>query len=711
MITIKWEDYKPILVVPAVPFNNGIRFFHQDKQFDIDGEIVSVLWNILSLCDGYNTINEISEKSNINKDIVKEILLELNDNELICDSRKQYQHFHSISSYPPRYFRLLNEKEVDTHKKSRRKDVKSGKTFDYNCDNTSCLYQLQINRKSCRNFSINKQLTLSQLGNICDYAYSIKRHATPSGGALFPLKIYCIVTRDQEDFPKGYYEYDAEKNNLVLYNKKIDLEQLKFCFNDELLAFNSPVQIVIAADLDRQTYKYSNRGYRLTLIEAGQVAQNISLYCEERGISSCELGGILDIPLANELNISNDDIYPLLSIAIGYSTTDEVFKYSKLLSEVNKKYVGKNKPIKSFGINYLDIKDASFYGAWAKYGLSGNKIAGATGVSYNEAVCKAIIEGYERYRSSIVRVDYIGQADNSQYFFKPYELAPLSEEQRKLWKLPLYNSNCKIEWTKDMTGNYYIPTDFVYYGHKKANKLYLSDSSGIAAYSNYDEAKNRALAELIERDAVMRCWYSQKAPLHVSPIFFSEHVRNRIKHWQERGRNVHILDLNSEYLPVYLVLIVSDEYPCFVSGCAASKGTSDEAIIKALQEAEYNLLLAIENPFLDPPKIEEIKTPQDHGRYYQFYENAQKISWLYSNNKYSKNYLSKSYDFNKLIKELNVVFVDLSESPNDDIKVVRAISKELVPISFGYQRDYYLHPALKDIKISPLSRKLPHFFA
>ncbi len=178
-----------------------------------------------------------------------------------------------------------------------------------------------------------------------------------------------------------------------------------------------------------------------------------------------------------------------------------------------------------------------------------------------------------------------------------------------------------------------------------------------------------------------------------------------------KGRNVHILDLNSKYLPVYLVVIVSDEYPCFVSGCAAYIRSSNEAILKALQEAEYNLLLAIENPFLEPPKIEEIKTPQDHGRYYQFYENCQKISWLYSNNKYSNNYSSKVYDFNQFIKDLNVVFVDLSESPNDYIKVVRAISPKLVPISFGYQRDYYLHPALKDIKINPISRKLPHYFA
>lgn len=708
---IDWEDYKPILVVPAVPNNQGIRFFHQDQQFDIDGEIVPILWKVLSFCDGHRNLDEIVKISQIDKDVVKEILLELQEIELISDSREQYRHFHSISNYPPKYFRLLNEKEVTAHKNSKRKAIKTGKVFNYEQDCTSSLYDLQLNRKSCRNFSISKQLTLAQLGNICDYAYSLSRHATPSGGALFPLKIYCVVARNQIDFKAGYYEYDAEKNNLVLYNEEIDLEQLKYSFNDESLAFNSPIQIIIAADLDRQTYKYSNRGYRLTLIEAGQVAQNISLYCQEQGLSSCELGGVLDIPLANELELNKDGITPILAVAIGYASSDKMFRYANMLSSVAEKYVGEDKPVKSFGVNTLNIDDASFYGAWSKYGEEGKKIAGATGVSYNEAVCKAIIEGYERYRSGIVKVDYIGAADNPEYFYTPDEIAPLTQEQRTLWNLPEYNINDNIEWTKDMTGKYYIPTDFVYYGHIKKNKLFLSDSSGIAAYSNYDEAKIRSLAELIERDAVMRSWYKQEAPKHINPKCFSKHIQKRIEHWKKKGRNVHILNLESEYLPVFLVVIVSEKYPCFVSGASASLGDSTVAISKALQEAEYNLLLAMENPISVAPMVEEVKSPHDHGQYYHFYENSKEISWLWSNTEYSNIPITEIYNFEKLIDDLKVVYVDLSENSNDSIKVVRAISKKLVPISFGYHRDYYQHPELKNLKIDSRSRKIPHYFA
>lgn len=707
---MNWKDYKPILVVPTVSYNGGIRFMHYEKQYDIDGEIVSVLWKILSFCDGHRTLDEIVSMSKLEKSVVKEILVELDSLELIRDSRKQYEYFHKITNYPPKYFRLLSPKEVSEHKQSKRKSVKTGIVFNYQTNTNSFLYPIQLNRKSCRSFSDGK-LTVNQLGNICDYAYSIARHATPSGGSLFPLKIYCVVVKKQKNFDIGYYEYDAENNNLVLYNKKIDLEQLKYCFNDDSLAFNSPIQIIIAADLDRQSYKYGNRGYRLTLIEAGQVAQNISLYCEEQGLSSCELGGILDIPLANELDLSKSNITPILAIAIGYPSVSHLFRYNNILADIAKEYVGKDKPVKDFGINCLNINDSSFYGAWARYGKNGKRISGATGVSYDEAVCKAIIEGYERYCSSIARVDYVGSAKNSKYFFTPDDIAPLSKEQRELWGLIPYESKKEIEWTKDMTGKYYVPTDFVFYGHIKKNKLFFSDSSGIAAHFDYEEAKKRALAEMIERDAVMRSWYEKKVPDHVNIKLLCEHVKNRVNHWKLKNRDVHILKLDSKGLPVFLTVIVSNEYPCFVSGAAASVGDANKAILKALQEAEYNLLLAIDNPKLLSPKKEDVKTPQDHGVYYHFYENCQKISWLWSGNKQIDTTLIETFDFNKIIDDFKVIFVDLSESPNNKIKVVRAISKNFIPISFGYKRDYYLHPTLKDIKVNPESRKMPHYFA
>lgn len=704
---LKWESYRPILVVPSISKENGIRFLCQDYQLDINNEIVPVLWKILGLCNGYKTLDEISLELNLEKDYVKNILVQLIEKKLIYDSNEQYLHFHEISNYPAKYFRSLTNNDIIQHKSSKRKAVKKGKIYNYQNETKSCLYKLEINRKSCRNFSTYKKLTLNQLGNICYYAYSYTMRSTPSGGGLYPLKLFCVVPYDQIDFNAGYYEYDNESEKLVLFNSKPDLEQLKYCYNDETLAYNSQIQLIICCDFERQCYKYSNRGYRLSLIEAGHVAQNISLYCVEKALSSCELGGLLDIPLANELDIHNSNIFPILGIAIGYPTNEKKFSYSNFLPKIVSEFVGEDKPVKSFGINYTNIENSSFYGAWAKYGKDSKRISGATAPSYNEAISKAIIEGYERYCSALVHIDYIGPSKNNKYFFNPEEIAPLTDVQRKRWKLSNYKNGDPIEWTKDMTGNYYIPTDFIYYGHSKENKLFLSDSSGVAAYTDYETAKKRALLELIERDAVMRNWYQRKSAKHINYNKLPQHVKNRIKHWKIRGRNVHILDLDSKFSSVFLTIIESNTYPCFVSGASAVVTNFENAILKSLQEAEYNLLLAMENNVYEKIEKEKIKTPSDHGKYYYSYENSRKISWLWENKKISTKKISNISNIDNVISKLEVAFVDLSE-PNKSIKVVRAVSKKLLPISFGYKRDYYTHQTLKNIKTDI---DLPHYFA
>lgn len=708
---INWEHYKPILIVPAVPNENSIRFLCQDRQLDVNGEIVTTLWTILSFCNGHRTSTDISKASGIAEDFIKRILSELCDLEVIVDSREQYRHFHTISSNPTMYLQSLPREEISLHAKSKRKPVKKGKAISFQLDKTSTLYQLQVNRKSCRSFSTQEKLTLFQVGNICDYAYSLTRHATPSGGALFPLKIYCVITKSQIGLEAGYYEYDAEQNNLVLYNTEPDLEQLQYCYNDNQLAFNSPLQVIIAADLKRQPYKYSNHGYRLTLIEVGQAAQNICLYCEEQGLSTCELGGFLDQPLALELGIDDCDVLPILVIAVGYHSNHQNLSYADFLRDIECTLVGNNKPVSNYGVNTFKAGESSFFGAWATYGKDGKRISGATATSYYEATCKAIFEAYERFQSGMFRVDYTGPAQNTNLFFKPDEIAPLSPKQRASMGLMPYHDGDSIEWTKDISGKYFIPTDFVYYGHTKKNKLFYGDSSGVAAYSNYEEAKKRALAELIERDAIMRSWYERKAPKHVRPNLLPLHLRKRMEYWRNKGREIHVLDLGSQHIPVFLVVIVSKEYPCFVSGAASTLTDTSRAMIKALQEAEYNLLLALQNPSLEPPCIDDIKTPLDHGRYYQFEHNAQKLMWLWSNNECSIESYEKLPDIQKIIDDLEIVFVDLSESQTAPLKVVRAVSKKTVPISFGYKRDYYLHSELKNLKIDSSNRLLPHYFA
>jgi len=706
------EKYRPIIISHAVPENGDIVFLKQDCRLRLKGRYVENVWKILKHCSGYNTISEISENTDLDKGFVEKIIHELQDEGILIDACQQYRHFHQISSNPQSFLTNLTREEVKQHQASSRGNWKKGAVIDFKKDLTSALYSIQTGRHSCRWFDDKKALSIDQIGNICNYAYSLSRHAVPSGGALYPLRIYCIISRPQVGADVGYYEYDNENEYFIRYNDCPDKEQLKYCFNDESLAYNSGVQIVISADLNRQPYKYSNHGYRLTLIEVGQAAQNISLYCEENGIATCELGGILDDALATEMGIKEDGFSPILGIAIGYPSSRSGLKYSELLEKLEKEFVGENKIVADYGTTVFGTQESSFYGAWAHFHVGKERTAGATGSSYYESACKAIIEAYERYRSSQTRIDYRGTVLDDRFFLLPEELAPLSSEQSTRFGLESQQDPKKrpINWTKDMTGEYYIPTDYVYYGHKDKNKIIFSTSSGVAAYTDYENAKKRALAEIIERDAIMRSWYQQDSPCHVDDFSIPVHILKRRKYWNSKGRAVHVLQMKSLLVPAFLVVIVSDKYPCFVSGAAVSFDNADEAMNKAFNEAEYNLLLALHKPIDSPPDINAIKHPIDHGQYYHFKDNMEKIKWVWENST-TTSVINKNYDINDIISKLEVKFVDLSEAPDSFIKVVRAVSKKTIPISFGYKNDYYLHPEVKELRISKNVHELPIYFA
>ncbi len=205
-------NFMPILVVPAVLHNGGIRFLHREDQIDIGHEMADTVWKILSYCSGYTEVSDIVDCSGLPEDDILEILTELEDMELVVDARRQFMHFHRISNYPTAVNSGLTQQEIEDYTKSERLPVKEGEIVHFELDQASTLCQVRAHRRSCRNFS-DKKLTVDQVGNICQYAYSIPDHATPSGGALYPLKIYVLIEKPQVDLTIGYYEYDAEKKS------------------------------------------------------------------------------------------------------------------------------------------------------------------------------------------------------------------------------------------------------------------------------------------------------------------------------------------------------------------------------------------------------------------------------------------------------------------------------------------------------------------
>ncbi len=712
-------NFIPILVVPAVPYEGGIRFLHRENQIDVDSEMASNVWKILGFCNGYADVSSIAKSTGFPNDEVMEILSELEEMELIVDARYQFMHFHRVSNYPTAINSGLTQEEVESYTKSKRLPVKSGRSFGFKIDQDSALFSIRAKRRSCRSFS-DKKLTGSQISNICHYAYSIPDHSVPSGGALYPLRIYVLIEEPQDDLAPGYYEYDTEQNRLVLFNDEVDVEQLKYCFNQEEMPFGSSVQIVIAADLDRQPYKYANRGYRLTLIEVGHVAENIGLYAAEQGLGACEMGGVQDEPLKQELDL-DANIWPLIAIPVGYPAELETEQLNKI--RFVEGCVGGNHPVKQIWTRVFG-NDGSFFGATTTYldATGKTQYAGATSPSYADAVFKATIEGYERFYSSQVRVDFHGSASqiHGAKWLDPKLYFPLTEEQARKSGVKPFTKDLVIDWTlgTDYDGaGIFVPSDLVYYGQKDSeNRIYYGHSSGIAAHFDLSEAKKRAVVELIERDALMCSWFAEDSPYILDAEILPIHARKRIAHWAKQNRKVIILQVPSDFGMVFETVIVSDEYPCFVSGASATIDNDEieSAILKSVQEAEYNLLLALRYPDAAQISPEKVLTPADHGKVYYFQENAEKLRWLYEGG-YHRSHIEPIMKFDDLdwfySEHLKLTTVDLSE-PSQELKVVRVFSPYLVPINFGFNTAHFTHPIVKhSVGTVPSSLRMPHYFA
>ena len=712
------KAFYPVIAVPSIPLPNGkIRFFCKNKIKDVKVNNSLVL-QILQFCDGYHTEQQIASLTNCNIQDICLVIKQFINAGLIIDRNEQYLRFHEISEYPSSFPISLNTDEVYNFTKNYKKEYKHGRNVSnemHTRDDNSYFVNIVQSRYTCRDFS-DKLMSSSTILSILKIAYSLKIHAVPSAGGLYPMRIYVVVNSNQEDLSKGYYEYNSEEEYLICFDDNPDIETIKFIFNSESLPFNSKVQIIIASELRRQPYKYGNRGYRFTLFEAGAIAENIALYCAENGIGMCELGGVLDEPFREEFCLCDTDIYPLIGIAIGYEKENANNEYR---SRYNiEKLVGDDKFVTACGTRTYN--NGTLFFSWAK---SKNGLCGATGTSEKESEFKAVMEGYERAISGNVRHNFFCSAKDltamNYNWIDPRLYVPLSNKQVSENGFDYFDKELPIKWIKGYTikngvkQTICVPVDLVFYGFThEANEhcIYITNSSGVSAHFDYSEAEKRALTELLERDAIMKMWYKKETQKLIEPDCLPIHAIKRTDFWRTKNRILEIYTVNSEYAHVFLAIIRSKEWPCFACGSSATLDHQvDKAINKAITEAEYSMFATIQNGKKTPPSIEEVVRPSDHAAFYHYEENMQYLSWIWNepvfidkNSIPASGYLADKY----LYEKLKIIFIEMS-IPSSTIKVIRALSHKLVPISFGLKRAHYLHPYLTNIKESD---RLPHFF-
>lgn len=166
------------------------------------------------------------------------------------------------------------------------------------------LADVLLQRRSRRSFS-GEPLALADLSALLYYSAGVTRHetdqygitwgfrCTPSGGALYPLDLYCVAL-DVAGTEKGLHAYDPKAHALEFLEAGSYQEKLAAATYLTETIHKAAAVLLMVANFPRTTFKYGERGYRFALLEAGHIAQNMLLVAESLGFGALPLGGYVD---------------------------------------------------------------------------------------------------------------------------------------------------------------------------------------------------------------------------------------------------------------------------------------------------------------------------------------------------------------------------------------------------------------------------------
>ena len=139
----------------------------------------------------------------------------------------------------------------------------------------------------------------------------------------------------------------------MLFNENPDPQRISHAFNSIGLPFDASLMLIIAADKNRQPYKYSNLGYRFMAIETGEIAQDIALGAVESSMATCLLGGMREQEIANELHLDNCILF--LAIALGKPAAASAKKKQSLLAQLESEILGDDTLTDNYDKSYFQF--------------------------------------------------------------------------------------------------------------------------------------------------------------------------------------------------------------------------------------------------------------------------------------------------------------------------------------------------------------------
>jgi SagB-type dehydrogenase family enzyme len=255
------------------------------------------------------------------------------------DADSPHEHFHEQTKYHRRTHAgvtrnirnfLLNPGLIARSAASQR-ELAGCPVLDWPepVDIAASLADTMAGRKSTARADLTGTISALQLSTLLHHAARANRmrrptaaptvaqwvRPYPSGGALFPIETY-VASVAVEGLPVAVSYYDAREHKLRRLPGASAAAVRAAETADENVAA-APCTLILTGVFERSVQKYGPRGYRLALIEAGHLMQNISLVAGALGLKSLVSASFYEAEMEKALDIDGVSEAALALVIVG----------------------------------------------------------------------------------------------------------------------------------------------------------------------------------------------------------------------------------------------------------------------------------------------------------------------------------------------------------------------------------------------------------
>jgi ribosomal protein S12 methylthiotransferase accessory factor len=533
---------------------------------------------------------------------------------------------------------------------------------------------------------------------------SFPRRTIPSGGAVHSLRPILVLRKSVGKWAPGVYavEYPAVRR-VKLTRRRDEITWLPRAVSHPWYLTFATGMVFLVADHRLGAIKYRARAFQYLFIEAGAALQNAALAAPDLGLAMTVYGGYVDRFAAKQLELSAHDTI-IASAIVGSAPTSVQLEQERGTPTAEFEWADaeSNRYRMPFHLGRCSVE------------AHGEMLPPSWGRSADPwlAYVKAAVESLERLGFRSPRAIEQGRLRDWEHALDPRVLIRYSEAQYRdeSFALRPFRADRVCGWVRGRSlanGAVTMVSAEQVYASNALRDLFPrslagfteANSSGCAAHTDAEQALTFAVLELIERDAFMRSWLTQRAGTEIRRRSVPAELGRRIASLERLGCRVSAQALPSAWAPVTVVYAQHEGLHFTVVG-AAARLTLHQALEAALDELETLAYVRLHDQDVAPLTPTDVTTPADHTSLYalrKYFRRADAVMAAPQSESFST--LSKISDGDRPVVQRflesghDVVTVDIA-APNSAVDqgrtplfVVRAFIPGLVPISFGHNRE------------------------